>query len=92
MTTYTVTRLEHDNKYSNKIGTRRLRPYFQNYGSLELFKAVVLETQLKNPEMTEHDCYLFHYEKAVVLQSCSKIVYVGVLLYPKFQGCAGHIF
>ena len=56
MTTNTVKRFERDNKYRNKIGTRRLRPYFQNYDSLELFKAVVLETPLKSPEMTEHKC------------------------------------
>ena len=56
MTTDTVTRLEHDNKYSNKIGTRSLRPYFLNYDSFELFTAVVLETRLKKTEMTEHDC------------------------------------
>ena len=77
MTTNTVTRLKHDNKYSNTIGTRRLRPYFQNYDSFELFKAVVLETRL---EMTENDynttatCFI------TTRQSCSKIVYVGALL------------
>ena len=45
MTTNTVTRLEHDNIYSNKIGTRRLRPDFQNLGK-----------RLKKLELTEHDC------------------------------------
>ena len=56
MTTNTVTRLEHDNIYSNKIGTRRLRPDFQNYDSSELFKTVVLGKRLKKLEMTENDC------------------------------------
>ena len=55
-TTNTVTRSEYDNKYSNKIVTRRLRPDFKYYDSFELFKAVVLDTPLKKTEMTKHDC------------------------------------